>query len=54
MATEVLRFANESSIWVFEVEDLLSLLSDLGGELEAGGRLVNFERFRPPSERACR
>jgi len=36
----------------FEVEDRLSRLSDLGDQLEAFSRAVDFERFRPDLERA--
>lgn len=36
----------------FDVEDRLKRLSDLGDQLEAYGRLVDFERFRPALERA--
>lgn len=36
----------------FDVEDRLKRLSDLGDQLEAYGRLVDFEGFRPELERA--
>ena len=36
----------------FDVEDRLRRLSDLGDQLEAYGRLVDFEHFRPALEKA--
>lgn len=36
----------------FEFDDRLRRLSDLGDQLEAYGRVVDFESFRPELERA--
>lgn len=36
----------------FDVEERLSRLSDLGDQLEAFSRVVDFEQFRPDLERA--
>ena len=38
----------------FDVQDRLKRLSDLGDQLEAYGRLVDFEHFRPALETAVR
>jgi IS5 family transposase len=37
----------KGQLGLFDVEDRLKRLSDLGDQLEAYGRLVDFERFRP-------
>jgi hypothetical protein len=36
----------------FDVDDRLRRLSDLGDQLEAYGRVVDFEAFRPDLEKA--
>jgi IS5 family transposase len=41
-----------AAVGFFDVDDRLRRLSDLGDQLEAYGRVVDFETFRPELEKA--